>query len=69
MEKKTAKKIRRTLLIVWILLSIIVLAAILYLGSAYPDLQGILQKAVLVFIGLSAVVGGINGYFTKMIRK
>lgn len=69
MEKKTAIKLRRTILIFWVLLSIIALALTLYLRSACAELQGILQKGVLIFIGISFVTGGINTYLTYTIKK
>lgn len=68
-KKETAIKLRHVLLMAWILLSIIVLTTTLFLGSTYPGLQGILQKAVLVFIGISLVVGGVNAYLTNKIRR
>lgn len=69
MKKETIIKLRRTILIFWVVLSIIVLAAILYLGIAYPELQNILQKGILIFIGISLVVGSVNAYLTNKIRK
>ena len=69
MKKEIIIKLRRTILIFWILLSTAVLVAVPYLGSVHTELQGILKKCVLIFIGISFAVGGINMYLTKKIRK